>query len=356
MTAPINLDVLTILGARPQFVKASVVSKTFQEEGIKEGILHTGQHYEYQMDSLFFKQLNIPEPLINLNIGSGTQAHQTGQMMMGIEQFLLSMDTFPKLILLYGDTNSTLAGALVAAKLGLPIVHIEAGLRSFNSAMPEEINRVVTDRLSQFLFCPSEVAVGHLQKEGITKGVYCVGDVMFEAFNNFSPLATAPKEIDFDWSKDFGLLTLHRPSNTENITGLKSFLKEVGTLPYSILWPLHPRMNQHLQLIHIPSNITVCSPLGYLEMLFCLKQTKFVITDSGGLQKEAYWAKKPIFTVRKETEWTETVEAGWNQLIDLEVTQLSDLLKMHQPNPNVRHLDIPDASKKITEKIKEFLN
>ena len=308
--------IVTLIGARPQFVKAAVVSKAFIDSGIPETIVHSGQHYDDRMSEIFWKELGIPKPLFNLNIGSGSHAVQTAGMMVGLEQIINDMKEKPKALLLYGDTNTTVAGSLVASKLHIPIVHVEAGLRSFNRKMPEEINRVVTDHLSDILFCPSEASVRQLATEGITKNVYDVGDVMYDSFLTFSAIAKklSTDEFDINSENDFTLLTLHRPANTDDKETLKQILKELGSLPTQIIWPLHPRNQNHIKGTPIPSNLRITEPFSYLQMLLMLEKCNSVITDSGGLQKEAYWAKKPCITLRDETEWVETLTGGWNQL------------------------------------------
>lgn len=308
--------ILTLIGARPQFVKAAVVSKAFIEKNIPETIVHSGQHYDERMSQIFWEELGIPKPLYNLNIGSGSHAVQTAGMMTGLEQIINEMKEKPKAVLLYGDTNTTVAGSLVASKLHIPVIHIEAGLRSFNRTMPEEINRVVTDHLSDILFCPSEESVRQLATEGINKNVYNVGDVMYDSFLTFSALAKKinPVITEVDTTASFTLLTLHRPSNTDSREQLSKILTSLGELPVPIIWPVHPRNRGHIREITLPANITITEPFSYLQMLLVLEKCSTVITDSGGLQKEAYWAKKPCITLRDETEWTETLEGGWNRL------------------------------------------
>lgn len=321
--------VLTLIGARPQFVKAAVVSKAFADAQIPETILHSGQHYDERMSNIFWDELNIPKAAFNLNVGSGSHAQQTAQMMTGLEEFILGMKEFPKAVLLYGDTNTTVAGSLVAAKLHIPVIHIEAGLRSFNRAMPEEINRVVTDHLSELLFCPSGEAVKQLEKEGITKNVYDVGDVMYDSFLTFSAIAKKQKtdEQQAKWPESFILLTLHRPVNTDHPDTLSKILHELSLIDKQIVWPVHPRNRQNLNKLKISENVVLSEPLSYFEMLDALESCAAVITDSGGLQKEAYWAKKPCVTVRDETEWVETLDGGWNQLATSETGDISSKLK-----------------------------
>ncbi|PWU00001.1 MAG: UDP-N-acetylglucosamine 2-epimerase (non-hydrolyzing) [Bacteroidetes bacterium] len=308
--------ILTLIGARPQFIKAAVVSKAFLDSGIKEIIVHSGQHYEEKMSQVFWDELRIPHPFANLNVGSGSHSAQTAQILVGFEKIILELAEFPEAVLLYGDTNTTIAGALVASKMHIPVIHIEAGLRSFNREMPEEINRVITDHVSDILFCPSDSAVEQLKKEGITKNVFNVGDVMYDSFLAFSAIATkhaSIKKLVGDL-KDFILLTLHRPVNTDKKENLEQILSSLGQLDSKIIWPVHPRNRANLNKIALPQNIRITEPLTYFEMLLALEECSQVITDSGGLQKESYWAKKPCITLRDETEWTETLVGNWNQL------------------------------------------
>lgn len=313
--------IVTVIGARPQFIKASVLSKSFNDSGIEEAIIHTGQHYDHKMSQIFFDELGLPGASINLNIGSGEHGQQTGLMLEGIERFLLDNSSKVKLVNLYGDTNSTVAGALAAAKLNIPIMHVEAGLRSFNKSMPEEINRVITDHLSSLLFCPSEVSRMHLAKEGITSGVHVVGDIMLDAVSMFKSVAIKsnhavrilPAHI---LRERFSILTIHRPVNTDNVRNLNNILHGIAKTEHQFVWPLHPRNRKMLEGdITIPANIHVCEPFSYFEMLDVLSQCYKVVTDSGGLQKEAYWMQKPCITVREETEWVETTHNKWNMLV-----------------------------------------
>jgi UDP-GlcNAc3NAcA epimerase len=309
--------IVSVIGARPQFVKAAVVSKALKKYGINEKIVHTGQHYDERMSTVFWKELNLPNVHINLETGSGTQGIQTARIIEKLESFLLSLPVVPKAVLLYGDTNSTLAGSIVASKLQIPIIHVEAGLRSFNREMPEEINRIVTDHLSEILFCSSNEGINQLAKEGITKNVYDTGDVMYDAISIFSEVAT--KEIELERILPFAepkfcVLTLHRPSNTDDQTNLTSILKAIGETEMPVLWPLHPRLKHKIAGLSIPSNIYVVEPLSYFEMLCALQNCFKVFTDSGGLQKEAYWMQRPCITLRNETEWVETEHNNWNIL------------------------------------------
>lgn len=309
------INILTIVGARPQFVKAAVLSKAFSELGIKEHIIHTGQHYDYEMSTVFWKELDIPAPSINLDVGSGNHGAQTGIMLTKIEDYMLGLPSLPDALLVYGDTNSTLAGALVASKLHVPIIHIEAGLRSFNKQMPEEINRIVTDHISELLFCSSDFSVNLLSKEGITKNVFMVGDVMFDALRTFSKIADKKYKLSdiIPFKEDsYHLATIHRPSNTDNEQNLNNIITAFSELSKNVVWPVHPRNKKRLEEIDKPDNLHLIDPVSYFKMMILLKNCSKVITDSGGLQKEAYWMKKQCITVRNETEWTETLDGNWN--------------------------------------------
>ena len=296
------MKIATIIGARPQFIKAAMVNKAIQKhnmEGerpeIAEFIVHTGQHYDENMSTIFFRELNIPEPNLNLGVGSGHHGKQTAQMLILIEEVLLSMN--PDWVLVYGDTNSTLAGALAAAKLRIPIAHVEAGLRSFNREMPEEYNRVLTDHCSDLLFCPTQTAVQNLEHEGITKGVYLVGDVMCDSVIYNIKLSEKKSRILEKLnlkSKDYVLATIHRAENTDEPKKLKSIFNALGNIAqngWHVIVPLHPRTRKFLDKskIYPPNNLVLIDPVSYLDMLLLEKQAKIILTDSGGVQKEAYW-------------------------------------------------------------------
>ena len=320
------LHVVTVVGARPQFVKAAVVSRAIQmlnasgtTRTIKEEIVHTGQHYDHGMSQVFFDEMNIPTPAWNLAIGSGKHGAMTGAMMAGIEQLL--EERRPDCLLVYGDTNSTVAGAMAAAKLHVPVIHVEAGLRSFNRRMPEEINRVVTDHLSSMLLCPSERARQHLMREGITEGVQVVGDVMCDAVHHYLGNARPPS-----CREPFALCTLHRAENTDDPERMTAILEALDASPVPIFLPLHPRTRSFLDRtgVRLPSRIIVGEPLPYFDMLGYLKHCRFVITDSGGLQKEAYFVGKRCITVRDETEWVELVELGANRVVGADGDAIRD--------------------------------
>jgi UDP-GlcNAc3NAcA epimerase len=311
--------IVTVIGARPQFVKAAVVSKALYDIGIDEKIIHTGQHYDHNMSDIFWEELNIPKPTLNLNIGSGQHGKQTAEMIRGIEEFVLLHRDKVKAILLYGDTNSTLAGAIVASKLpNVKCIHIEAGLRSFNKNMPEEVNRIMTDHVSDLLFCSSEIGVRQLKKEGITAPIYNVGDVMYDALTIFSERSSkglSDTNIYTNGISNFSLLTLHRPSNTDDLNVLQGIITTLGKLNEDLIWLVHPRVKGKLAPLNIPNNLHITTPASYFQMLDLLDKCNRVYTDSGGLQKEAYWKKKQCITLRFETEWVETLAGNWNTLV-----------------------------------------
>ncbi|GAB5410855.1 MAG: UDP-N-acetylglucosamine 2-epimerase (non-hydrolyzing) [Balneolaceae bacterium] len=324
------INILTIVGARPQFVKAAVVSNALSKIGIKEDIVHTGQHYDYEMSTVFWDELGLPSPKINLEVGSGKHGAQTGIMLTKLEDYILNLPALPNAILVYGDTNSTLAAALVASKLHIPIVHVEAGLRSFNKKMPEEINRIMTDHVSDILFCSSDEGVEQLRKEGITSGVFNVGDVMFDALLTFSKIAEKTftlSDIIPNKKNSYHLATIHRPSNTDDEQNLEQIINAFSKLDCNVVWPVHPRNKSRLEKFDIPENLCLIDPVSYFKMMILLKNCNKVLTDSGGLQKEAYWMKKQCITVRKDTEWVETLEGGWNSLSGANERNIVQLVK-----------------------------
>ncbi|HMJ66659.1 MAG TPA: UDP-N-acetylglucosamine 2-epimerase (non-hydrolyzing) [Candidatus Binatia bacterium] len=312
------MKVVTVVGARPQFIKAAAVSRVLRQRHT-EILVHTGQHYDYEMSGIFFEGLEIPAPEVNLEVGSGTHGSQTGKMLAGIEEVLQAERADQ--VLVYGDTNSTLAGALAASKLHIPVAHVEAGLRSFNRLMPEEINRVVADHVSELLFCPSYVAVKNLSAEGITRGVHVVGDVMLDVLN--WARARAEKKADAVLQK-FGLeakryllATVHRSENTDDPQKLSAVLDAFNGRDETILFPMHPRTRKMIkaQGLSLKPHVRVVEPLGYFDMVVASAAARAILTDSGGVQKEAYWLGVPCITLREQTEWVETVENGWNILV-----------------------------------------
>jgi len=314
---------VSIVGARPQFIKAAPVGKALRAAGHTEILVHTGQHYDDEMSAVFFRDLEIPEPDYNLAVGSGSHGWQTGQILMRLEEVLLAEE--PDWVLVYGDTNSTLAGALAAVKLHIPVAHAEAGLRSFNREMPEEHNRVLTDHCADLLFCPTQTAVNNLAREGITNGVHQVGDTMYDAVLQFAGIASQRSSILADLSlepKKYLLATVHRPYNTDNEENLRNILTALGEIGELVVFPVHPRTRQRLVELGLNNpqsaicNLQFLEPVGYLDMLMLEQNARLILTDSGGMQKEAYFFAVPCVTLRPETEWVETVEAGWNTVVD----------------------------------------
>ncbi|GIK30319.1 MAG: UDP-N-acetylglucosamine 2-epimerase (non-hydrolyzing) [Chloroflexi bacterium] len=310
------MRILTVIGARPQFVKAAPVSAALRTAH-EEYLVHTGQHYDYNMSDIFFEELGLPAPDLNLGAGSGTHATQTASMIAPLERAVIAQN--PDMILVYGDTNSTVAAALVAHALDVPLAHVEAGLRSYNRTMPEEINRIVTDRVSDLLFCPSQVAVENLAKEGIREGVVLTGDVMVDAVLRAVETAkqTSMIHVTLGINAPYALLTIHRPANTDDPDALAAILSGCGGLDLPVIFPVHPRTRVAMDRagIALPENVRLINPLGYIDMLCLLEAAEVALTDSGGLQKEAYILKTPAVTIRTETEWVETVASGWNRLV-----------------------------------------
>lgn len=327
------MKIVSIVGARPQFIKAAPVSAALRQS-FTEILVHTGQHYDHGMSAVFFQELGIPEPEYNLGIGSGSHGQQTGQMLAAIEDVLLREK--PDWVLVYGDTNSTLAGALAAAKLHIPIAHVEAGLRSYNRAMPEEINRVLTDHCSNLLFCPTQTAVDNLASEGIHEGVHLVGDVMVDALYYFLPKAgQSPVLNQYSLTPgDYVLATIHRASNTDTAEALAQVLDCLAQSQWPVVWPIHPRTAAALHRFTLtpPPNVRLIPPVGYLEMLALEKQARFILTDSGGVQKEAYIFAVPCITLREDTEWVETVAQGWNTLTGADATKVREALARPRPD------------------------
>lgn len=310
------IKIITIVGARPQFVKAAAVSRVFaQYDAIQEVIVHTGQHFDSNMSDVFFDELKIPVPDYNLSINNLGHGAMTGRMLELIEEVLIKEK--PNWVLVYGDTNSTIAGALAAKKLHIRVAHVEAGLRSYNIKMPEEVNRILTDRISDVLFCPTDEAVNNLKSEGfenIDCSIVKSGDVMQDAAKFYKSDSRRP---DFDFPDDFILLTIHRAENTNDIDKLKSIINSLNKInkQTSIVWLLHPRTKKIIEQEKIHVEFITTDPLGYLEMIYMIEHCQFVITDSGGLQKEAFFFEKNCITLRDETEWVELVEGGFNVLV-----------------------------------------
>lgn len=311
------MKIATVVGARPQFIKAASVSRVLRRDH-QEILIHTGQHYDTNMSDIFFDELHIPRPDFHLGIGSGRHGAQTGAILEKVEEVLIRET--PDALLVYGDTNSTLAGALAASKLHIPVIHIEAGLRSFNRRMPEEINRILTDHVSSWLSCPTETAVKNLAAEGITKGVSKDGDVMYDAFLYNLELAKEKSNILQTLglsTKSYILCTIHRAENTDDPARLTQILRALAGISLSVVLPLHPRTRKivrELGLTPLLDRVKVLEPVGYLDMIALEAHSLKLVTDSGGVQKEAYFAGVPCITMRDETEWVETVDVGWNRL------------------------------------------
>jgi UDP-N-acetylglucosamine 2-epimerase len=349
------MKIATIVGARPQFIKCAPVSRAIRKH-FDEILIHTGQHYDYNMSQSFFDELNIPEPDYNLGIGSDNHGAQTGKMLLELENVLIKIK--PDLVMVYGDTNSTLAGALSAAKLQIPVAHVEAGLRSFNRKMPEEINRIVADKLSKYLFVPTQTAFNNLIKEGQATGVYKVGDVMFDSYlYNLKRINTNKvlEKFQLD-SKRYILITVHRPQNTDNPTTLKTLISTLQNLAEFIIFPIHPRtrklMKKHSITVN-SQNLKLVEPVSYQEMIVLEKNAKIIITDSGGVQKESYFAGVPCIVLRGETEWVELVENGWAVLLGNrfeDLPQVIESFRCFQPGIENLYGD-GNASRKIAENL-----
>lgn len=351
------MKILSIIGARPQFIKCAPLSRAICKEHT-EILVHTGQHYDPEMSDIFFKELQIPEPDYNLGVGSSSHGEQTGKMLIEIEKILLKEK--PDLILVYGDTNSTLAGALAASKLHIKVAHVEAGLRSFDRTMPEEINRVLTDHASDLLFCPTETAVLNLKNEGITTGVYNVGDVMLDALEYNIKIAEEKSTVLDDLGlspKEYLVATVHRASNTDSLENLSSIVNAFCDSSVHIVFPVHPRTEKYLKKYglwdKLCRKVKVIPPLGYLEMLKLMAHAMKILTDSGGVQKEAYILGVPCITMRENTEWIETVEGGWNVLVGADYKKIVDSIKNFEGSTSKKNIFGTGNS---SEKICKILN
>lgn len=336
-----NKDVVfSIVGARPHFVKAAPFMEAMKTSDYKVYTVHTGQHYDRNMSEVFFNELGLPMPDVNLGVGSGTHAAQTAAVLTGVEKLLFELR--PSAVVVYGDTNTTLGAALAAAKLYIPVVHVEAGVRCGNRRMPEEINRRIIDNISDFLACPSELAVENLRREGLVNGVHCTGDFMYETFLRARDAASSS---DFDLDRysvapgDFMLSTLHREEATASIEVLVSVLETLADLGSPVLLPMHPRTRAILGTAGFPfercNALKILEPVSYLEMVLLLSHAKMVLTDSGGLQKEAFWAGVPCITLMRETTWPETIDAGWNTLVGLDPARIRKAVEDFSQKPPV---------------------
>ena len=337
-----SMKILSIIGARPQFTKCSPLSREIRKEHT-EILVHTGQHYNPEMSDIFIKELQIPQPDYNLGVGSSSHGEQTGKMLIEIEKILLKEE--PDTVLVYGDTNSTVAGALAASKLNIRIAHVEAGLRSFDRSMPEEINRVLTDHLSDSLFCPTETAVLNLKNEGITTGVYNVGDVMLDALEHNIKIAEEKSTVLEDMglsSKEYLIATVHRASNTDSFSNLSSIVNAFCDVDVPIVFPVHPRTEKYLKHYglwnKLCKKVKVIYPVGYLDMLKLMAHSRKILTDSGGVQKEAYMLGVPCITMRENTEWVETIEEGGNVLVGADYRKIVDTIKDFEGSTSKRNV------------------
>lgn len=349
------MKIITVIGARPQFIKAASVSNIIRKEH-EEILIHTGQHYDENMSKIFFEELGIPKPDYNLAVGSGGHGDQTGKMLIELEKIYLKEK--PDLVLVYGDTNSTLAGALCASKLLIPVAHVEAGLRSFNMTMPEEQNRILTDHLSRLLFIPTETACKNLLNEGIKKGVYNVGDVMFDAVLHFKKMAETKQSIIESIGVEhdkYILTTIHRAENTNDINRLRNIIEALNECGKNVVLPLHPRTKKYMDSygLKFNNNIKLIEPVGYLEMITLEMHAQKIVTDSGGVQKEAFFMKKPCITMRDETEWVETVENGWNVIVGTDKEKILNNIVNFEPKEAQKEIF---GDGKAAEKILSLIN
>ena len=329
------MRILSVVGNRPQFIKSAPLSLALRNTGIEEVVLHTGQHYDRELSEVFFEELGLGPPAVRLDSGPGTHAEQTARMLPGVERAVLERE--PDVVLVYGDTNSTLAGALAAAKLGVPVAHVEAGLRSFDRTMPEELNRMIVDRISALLFCPTDIAVANLAAEGLETGVHQVGDVMYDANLRLAPVARERSEALESARVQPGrylVLTLHREANARS-EPLARLAEALGRIEEPVVFPAHPRTAAALSDagIRLAESVRVLPPVGYLDFAALTSQARLVLTDSGGVQKEAYWYGVPCVTLRSTTEWVETVEAGWNRLVNTDPDLIVQAVREAAPPP-----------------------
>lgn len=349
------MKIITIIGARPQFIKAATVSRAIKaRDDIKEVIVHTGQHYDANMSDIFFEEMDIPKPDHHLGIGGGGHGQMTGRQLESIERVLL--EEKPDCVLVYGDTNSTLAGTLAAVKLHIPVAHVEAGLRSFNRRMPEEINRVLTDHAADMLFAPTQTAIDNLSQEGIPSDrTHLVGDVMYDAALFYADRASKPAWFDAleVQSSGFILATIHRAENTDDSQRLTDILTGLSQSGRQVVLPLHPRTGKRIQILGLPNfkNLHIVPPVGYLEMVWLEKNCDLIATDSGGVQKEAYFHGKRCITLRDETEWVELVDTGWNVLTGSDIDRIMTALMISEMPRKNPFYGVGDAANEIIDRI-----
>ena len=350
--------IVSIVGTRPNSIKYAPLSGKIRKE-FDEILIHTGQHYDYEMNKVFFDGLKIPEPDYHLEIGSGSHGYQMGEMMRGIEEVLIKEK--PDLILVFGDTNSTFAGALASSRLNISVGHIESGLRSFDKSMPEEINRVLTDHCSDLLFCPTETAVGNLRDEGICDGVYLTGDVMVDTLNYNKKIAEKSDILDKLGleSREYLVATIHRVSNTDNKKHLKDIVNALCEIDELIVFPMHPRAEKFLRMFgvynQLEKHVDIIKPLGYHDFMKLMSNSKKILTDSGGIQKEAYLLKVPCVTLRENTEWVETIEDGWNVLAGVDRERIVKLVTEFEPKGKQRNIfGVGNASENILRILRDY--
>jgi UDP-N-acetylglucosamine 2-epimerase len=346
------LRVISIVGIRPEFVQCSPVSKELRK-WCEERIVHTGQHYDHEMSKLFFTQLGIPEPTYHLEVGAGSHAYQIGETLKRTEEVLLKER--PNVVLVYGDSNSTLAGAVIASRLGIKVAHIEAGLRSWDRSMPEETNRILTDHCSDFFFCPTQTAANNLRREGITSYVYLVGDVTTETLRSCEQIARRSNILESlaIETQQYFLATIHRAGNTDNEESLTNVVEALLQINGTVVFPVHPRTEKRLKEcgLHrrLHEKVKLIPPLGYIDFLKLLGCAKKVLTDSGGIQKEAYLLRVPCITLRENTEWVETVKEGWNTLTGVDKEKIVKMANEFEPNGTQRDIFGQGAHKRVVE-------
>ncbi len=351
------MKIVSIVGTRPNFIKMIPLINRLENSKCEHVIIHTDQHYDINMSDIFFEEMNIAKPDYNLGVGPGSHGFQTGEILRKVEELLLKEE--PDVVLVPGDTNSNLAGALAAAKLNIKVAHIEAGLRSFDKSMPEEINRILIDHCSKLLFCPTNIAVKNLQNEGISNGAFFVGDTMFElAF--LAKENVKNEQINLDLPENYILTTIHRVNNTVE-KRLKKIMEELCSLEYDVVMPIHPRTKQKLESLNllddVNKKITIIDPVGFLKFSKLMLKSKAVITDSGGVQKEAYWNEKPCVTVRQNTEWIETIQKGGNILAEPnEISEKIELILKRDIKFDENLYGFKDTSKRIFDIICDNIN
>jgi len=354
-----------VLGTRPQIIKSAPIIQQMLKQGLDIKIIHTGQHYDYSLSKIFFEETGLPEPYANLEVGSGSHAYQTGEMILRLEKVLMNLK--PSIVVVPGDTNSALAGALVAVKMGIKVAHVESGARSYDMTMPEEINRRVVDHISMFLFSVSELCSKNLEREAVMGRVYLTGDTMFDSFLMYMPTASKSKVIEEnDISRDYAVLTLHRAENTDNPERLKNIMEAIILLnDVNIVFPVHPRTLDRLSSFNIlkrlehSEHVKLLKPLGYYDMLKLMSEARLILTDSGGVQKEAFWLKVPCITLRENTEWMETVKLGANFLVGHDTNRIVSKAKMllsdSYVKDRIKRLPNPYGCGKAADKIVKFL-